>query len=99
MEVAGELLNVQRNSEILGRALKLSALTVASIQVQYRSPRDRLFHTIDVFLKQVEPPPTWRVILEALMNPLIGEARLAQVIEMKYCSLLPTDEGNVPLSL
>ena len=50
-----------------------------SILQQYRDPRDQLFHIIDEFVRQVEPKPTWRTILEALRSPLIGEASLAQM--------------------
>ena len=98
-DVARELLDLRTKSDLLGRVLKLPATTVESIHLQYSDPKDRLFHIIHEFVKQVEPPPTWGVILEALRNPLIGEAHLAQVIEMKCCSLIPTDKGNVPLSL
>ena len=98
-DVVRKILDLRTKSDLLGRMLELPAATVESIHQQYSDPKYRLFHIIDEFVKQVEPPPTWKVILEALRNPLIGEAHLAQVIEMKCCSFLPTDKGNVPLSL
>ena len=97
--VVCEILDVQMKSELFGRVLKLPATTVESIHQQYSSPQDRLFHIIDEFVKQVEPPPTWRVILEALRNPIISQHRLAQEIESKYSPHPPTDDGKFHSSL
>ena len=91
--VVCEILDVLTKSDLFGRVLKLPKATVESIHLQYSNPQDRLFHIIDEFVKQVEPLPTWRVIVEALRNPLISQHRLAQEIESKYCPHPPTDEG------
>ena len=90
-QVVKELFDVQTQSDRFGRVLKLPKATVDSIHQQYSDPRDRLFRIIDEFVKQVEPPPTWRVILEALRNPLIGQGNLAQQIEKK---LFPDHYGR-----
>ena len=92
-DVVCGILDVQTKSDLLGRVLKLPAATVESIHLQYSDPQKCLFHVIDEFVKQVEPPPTWRVILEALRNPLIGQHRLAQEIERKHCPLSLKNEG------
>ena len=84
-DVVCEILDVRTKSDKFGRVLKLPKASVDSIYQQYSDPQDRLFAVIDEFVKQVEPLPTWRVIVEALMNPLIGQHRLAQEIESKYC--------------
>ena len=97
-DVVCEILDVRTKSDKFGRVLKLPKATVDSIYQQYSDPQDRLFAVIDEFVKQVEPLPTWRVIVEALMNPLIGQHRLAQEIESKYCTNPPTDEGTHTLS-
>ena len=93
-DVVCEILDVQTKSDLFGRVLKLPATNVESIHQQYSNPQERLFHIIDELVKQVEPPPTWRVILEALRNRLIGHSRLAQDIESKYCPRPPTDDGT-----
>ena len=97
-DVVCGILDVRTKSNLIGRVLKLPAATVTFIHQQYSSPEGRLFHIIDELVKQVEPPPTWRVILEALRNPLIGHHRLAQEIESKYCPRPPTDDGKFHLS-
>ena len=96
-DVVCEILDVGTKSDIFGRVLKLPKATVDSIYQKYSDPRDRLFGVIDEFMKQVEPPPTWRVILEALRNPLIGQYRLAQEIERKYSLFSYSDNGTTVL--
>ena len=98
-DVVCDILDVQTKSDLFGRVLKLPATTVESIHQQYSNPQDRLFHIIDELVKQVEPPPTWRVILEALRNRLIGHSRLAQEIESKYCPCPSTDDGSYTYSV
>ena len=80
--IVEKIIGVQAKSEVLGRRLKVQSYRVDSILQQYRDPQDQLFHIIDEFVRQVEPKPTWRTILEALRSPLIGEAALAQEIQM-----------------
>ena len=79
------ILEVQTKSRTFGRVLRLPKVTVDSIHQQYSDPQECLFGVLDEFVKQVEPPPTWRVILEALRNPLIRYFRLAQEIEIEHC--------------
>ena len=97
--VVYEILDVGMKSELFGRVLKLPPSTVESIHQPHRDPQKCLFAVIDELVKQVEPLPTWRVILEALRHPLIGQRCLAQEIERKYCPHPPTNEGKFPPSL
>ena len=92
-EVVCEILEVQTKSKMFGRVLGLSKVTVDSIHQQNSDPQECLFGVLDEFVKQVEPLPTWRVILEALRNPLIGHSRLAQEIERKHCPLTLQQDG------
>ena len=89
-QVVREIHAVQIKSETLGRVLKLPKVTVDSIHQEYSKPQDRLFHVIDEFVKQVEPSPTWRVIVDALRDQLIYQPRLALEIERKFCPLTPS---------
>ena len=98
-DVMCEIFDVRTKSDKFGRVLKLPKATVDSIYQQYSDPQDRLFAVLDEFVKQVEPPPTWRVIVEALRHPLIGQHRLAQEIESKYCPRPPTDDGSYTYSV
>ena len=97
--VVGEILEVQTKSKTFGRVLGLPKVTMDSIHHQNSDPQECLIGVLDEFVKQVQPPPTWRVILEALRHPLIGQHRLAQEIESKYCPRLPTDDGSYTYSV
>ena len=92
-KVVREILEVQTKSKTFGRVLGLPKVTVDSIHQQNSDPQELLFGIIDEFVKQVEPSPTWRVIVEALRDPLIGHPRLAQEIEHTYCPLSYQSEG------
>ena len=98
-KVVCEILEVQTKSKTFGRVLGLPKVTVDSIHKQNSDPQECLIGVLDELVKQVEPPPTWRVIVEALRNPLIGHSRLAQQIESKYCPLPPTDDGSYTYSV
>ena len=80
--IAGRILIVQTKSRILGRLLKVPTASLNAIHQLHNDPQERLFGVLDEFVKQVEPIPTWNIILEALRNPLIREFQLAQEIEI-----------------
>ena len=93
--VVREIFDVRKESEILGRVLKVPKATVESIHLQSSRPKDRLLHIIDEFVKQEEPSPTWRVIVDALRDPLINQPRLAQDIERRFCPLPSAATGMI----
>ena len=74
---------MKAKSDIFGRLLQLSRVTVNLIHRQYSDPQDRLLQVIDEFLQQNQDP-TWRVITNALKHPLLNYHELAENIEMKY---------------
>ena len=88
-ELTGRLLEISTKSVVFGRLLELPKATIDAIHLQYTDPQGRLFHLLDEFAKQVEPKPTWRVILGALRDPLMGEHSLAQSIEDSLSPLSP----------
>ena len=90
VEVVKELLSVQTKSKELGHLLGLPRERVDAILHSYRDPQKQLFYIIEEFLKQIEPRPTWGLILEALRSTLLKEYRLAMDIESK---LLNTRSG------
>ena len=92
-DVACEILEVQMKSKTFGRVLGLPKFIVDSVHQQNIDPQECLFGVLDEFVKQVEPPPTWRVILEALRNPLIGFHHLAHKVERKHCPLTHQQNG------
>ena len=95
-QIASELCQVQTKSKTFGRVLGLPKVTVDSVHQQNSDPQECLFGVLDEFVKQVEPPPTWRVILEALRSPNIRQGNLAQQIEKK---LFPDQYGRHSLQV
>ena len=92
--IVAQILDVQTKSKIFGRVLKLPPHTVDRIHVQYSDPEKCLFQVMDEFVKQVEPRPTWRAIVNALKDPLIGLTSLAEEIEGKHCPAPPAQDGK-----
>ena len=50
-----------------------------------------LTEMLTLWLKQVDPPPSWSALVIALKQPTIGELRLAQQVEDKYIGTDSTD--------
>ena len=47
---------------------------------------------LTVWLKQIHPPPTWYILIDALESPPVGEMALADKLRAKYCRL--TERAN-----
>ena len=83
-EILEELLSAQNQSYLLGLKLKLPLHEVEAIHLKYSDPRERLLHVIIAFLRQAQPRPTWRVIVEALGNPIVNLPALARRVEAAH---------------
>ena len=81
-DIVRRLLDLQSKAKTLGRLLKLPKAIIDVTPQPTSDPQAPLFFVIGEFLKQVEPRPTWRFILNTLRDPLIGEHSLAQEIEI-----------------
>ena len=84
VQVLEELLPAQNQSYELGLKLKLPPHEVESIDSTYSKPRQRLLRIIMLFLNQVDPKPTWRVIVDALKSPLVNLHQLARAVEIAH---------------
>ena len=82
--VMEELLPAQNESRELGLKLNLPPHEVGAIFRMYSKPRSRLLHVITEVFKQVEPAPTWRVIIEALRSPGVNLPHLARKLEVAH---------------
>jgi hypothetical protein len=78
------LLEAKDKAYELGLRLKLSPDEVKSIRNTYQDPQERLTAIIEYLLKQVEPRPTWRLIVNALRSPLVDLPRLAEDVEAAH---------------
>ena len=81
VEVLQALLRAKDKAFQLGLALNLPPYEVRSIRDNCTTPEDRLTRIVEMFLKQVEPRPTWKVIVNALRSPLVNLPTLAKEIE------------------
>ena len=81
VRVLEELLVAQNHARYIGLKLKVPQHVSDGT---YTQPRDHLYSVITEFLNQVEPKPTWRAIVDALMSTLVNLPQLAQKIEEKY---------------
>ena len=84
MNVLEEIIEAQNHSYMLGLKLKLPPHLVDSIKAQYSDPRDRLLHVLLEFMRQTEPRPTWRVIVDALKSPAVNLPHLAERVEAAH---------------
>ena len=69
----------------IGIELDLSMPDLAAIEAAHRSDIGRCFiEMLTLWLKQVDPPPTWSALVAALKDPIIGYGDLAEQVESKY---------------
>ena len=76
----------------IGIELEIPTGTLKSIKSMYGSPADCLVEMLDTWLKQVDPKPSWRLLIDALEQPTVGEERLAERLKQKY---YPSKKGMV----
>ena len=76
--------DAQNHAHLLGLAMNVNPHDVEAIQATYQQPKDRLLHIIMAFLKQTEPRPTWRVIINALRTQTVNLPHLAASLEAAH---------------
>ena len=84
VNVLEEILEAQNQSYVLGLKLKLPLYIVDSIYEKHSEPRHRLLQVLIEFMKQVNPIPTWRAIVDALRNPVVNLPQLAMRVEAAH---------------
>ena len=68
----------------LGIFLKIQTGILDTIEADHHNTQDRLQEMLQVWLKQVDPPPTWASIINALDSDSLKEQRLAKELREKY---------------
>ena len=81
---------------MLGLELQIPLHVVESIEATHLEHRDRLLHVLIEFAKQLEPRPTWRVIIDALKSPTVNLSYLAGRVEAAHFSDLNAIREAVP---
>ena len=84
VQVVEEILPAQNKSYQLGLKLKLQPHQVENIHSTYANAEERLLRIVILFLNQVDPKPTWRVIVDALKSPLVNLPHLAREVETAH---------------
>ena len=84
LDLLEELLPAETRSHELGLALKLQRRVVDDIHKNILDPRRRLFRVLHEFTSQLEPRPTWRVIVDALRSREVHLPALADRIEIVH---------------
>lgn len=88
-----DLYEVSDKPEALGIALNLPQSTLDEIFARSQLC-DRFLEVISNFVEHEEQRPTWRILLNALRNPLINNPRLAERIEKRLSDAPPTHQGK-----
>ena len=81
----GEVYHVRAKWYNLGLGLKVAVSTLDVIATQYRDPGDALREMMHEWLKGINPPPTWKGLIEALRSRILNQVLLADQLEQKYC--------------
>ena len=68
----------------LGVQLQVPIETLRCIRIDINTAAERLLEMLTVWLKCTNPPPTWRVLIEALESRPVGEGHLAKQLRDKY---------------
>ena len=68
----------------IGIELELATSTLKCIKSMCDSPAECLVEMLDTWLKQVDPKPSWRLLINALEQPPVGEKQLADKLKQKY---------------
>ena len=84
VNILEELTDAQNHSHILGLLLSIKPVEVEAICKMYQNPKERLCQIVLAFLRQAEPPPTWRAIIKALRSPIVNLTALAKRVEAAH---------------
>ena len=83
-DVLKELAEAQNEAHLLGLEWKIPPHQIEAIEKEHRKPIDILLNIILKFLRQADPPPTWRVIVDALRSPTVNLTGLASKVEASH---------------
>ena len=66
----------------IGVDLKISPDTLDEIRTDHGDTKSRFREMLKVWLRRVEPYPTWSELIEALKSPLVGREDLAKKLSL-----------------
>ena len=83
-----ELHDVRTKWKMIGLGLRLPH---SDLDAMSGSPQDCLQSSMSKWLKGVDPPPTWQAIVAVLRSRAVGEERIANELEEKFCRDIPSE--------
>ena len=89
-DVFGALQGKAAKWDLIGIALNLSADDLAIIRADSIGVEQCLIGALTKWSKRAHPPPTWKVVIEALNTRQVGEAALAKKLEERFAPRDPT---------
>ena len=94
--VVKDLLPISNKWYDLGLEFDIGVDTLDNIKSLCADNMERLRECLKIFLKQINPTPTWKVIVKALSEPTIGHHQLAMELEEKYLQKGQEKAGPTP---
>ena len=80
----------------IGLELDIIQTDLDAIETAHRDIGRCLTEMLTLWLKKVDPPPTWSTLVAALQDPTIGYGDLAKELESNLNSKDTTDTGPEP---
>ena len=69
----------------IGLELDIIKTDLDAINAEYRGEIEKCFmEMLSLWLKQIDPPPTWLAMVAALKDPIIGFGDIAEQVECNY---------------
>ena len=91
--VRNELFDAAMKWYDIGLEVGLECSTLDNIRDMYQDNKDCLREMIKCFLNQVNPRPSWKIVVDALRSKAVNFGQLAETIENSYYK--PTGEKMV----
>lgn len=81
--------------EVIGIALGIGRNDIDIIRKHSTNVNDYFREILEVWLKRIDPPPSWESLVRALRSPMVGHTKLAESIAVKHNIQLQQLPGKV----
>ena len=84
-QILEEILEARSKWSKLGLVLNVPFLDPGMLRDGSKPHEEGLKEVLEGWLNVTDPRPTWGALVKALRNPIVGETKLAERLEKKYC--------------
>ena len=88
---------MKRKWYCIGLELNLQVDTLENIKHQEMDDSNRLREMLIIWLKQVNPLPSWEALVSALKGLTVEEPQLAEQIRQKHCTA-PGEKASLAMN-